>query len=92
MVLGHAAHITDLFNLVLGYSMEIPPLDMAAYKTMPSDITTILQAIDLLDAGQEEQTQVFAKELAGGVSLCTCGFDGSGAMAVLQQQHMTRSL
>lgn len=83
MVLGHAAQITDLFNLMLGYGMDVPPLDMAAYKTMPSDMTTILQAMDLLDAGQEEQTQLFAKELAEGLSLCTSGFDVTGAMVML---------
>ena len=67
MVINHAAQITDLFNLVLGYGFEIPALDMAAYKTMPSDISTILQTMDLLEASQEEQTQRFAKELAEGL-------------------------
>ena len=67
MVIDHAAQITDLFNLVLGYGFEIPALDMAAYKTMPSDISTILQTMDLLEASQEEQTQRFAKELAEGL-------------------------
>lgn len=63
---GHAAQITELFDVVLGYGFEIPPLDMAAYRTMPGDISTILQVMDVLDASQEEQTQLFAKELAEG--------------------------
>lgn len=70
---GHAAQITELFDVVLGYGFEIPPLDMAAYRTMPADISTILQVMDVLDAGQEEQTQLFAKELAEGQPVC-CSF------------------
>lgn len=70
MVHGHAAQITDLFNLVVGYGFEIPALDMAAFKTMYPDITTILQVMEVLDAGQEEQTQLFAKDLAEGQLSC----------------------
>lgn len=61
-----ATQIKDMYDLVLGYGMQVPALDMAAYKTMPADLAAIVQAMDLLEASQEEQTQLYAKELAEG--------------------------
>lgn len=57
------------YELVLGYDMQVPDMEMAAYRTLTADMDALQQAVEIVEARQEDQTQAFGRELAAGAAL-----------------------
>lgn len=54
------------YELVLGYDMQVPDMEMAAYRTLTADMDALQQAVEIMEAHQEDQTEAFGRELAAG--------------------------
>ena len=60
------------YQLVLDYSMHVPPMDMAVYHTLTADMNALQQAMEEIEAHQEDQTEAFGRELASGTTVHVC--------------------
>lgn len=63
------------YELVLGYDMQVPAMDMAAYRTLTADMEALQQAVEMVEARSEDLTEAFGRELAAGPAYCCarCG-------------------
>ena len=62
----HYNQVQAAFELVLEFGMTVPAMDMAAYRTLTADMNALQQAAEDAEAHQEEQTEVFGRELGNG--------------------------
>lgn len=66
----HYSQVQATYELVLGYGMQVPAMDMAAYRTLTADMEALQQAVEMVEARQEDQTEAFGRDLAAGPALC----------------------
>ena len=64
----HYSQVQATYELVLGYDMQVPAMDMAAYRTLTADMEALQQAVEMVEARQEDQTEAFGRELAAGLA------------------------
>ncbi|KAL3139803.1 hypothetical protein ABBQ38_004104 [Trebouxia sp. C0009 RCD-2024] len=62
----HYSQVQATYELVLGYGMQVPAMDMAAYRTLTADMEALQQAVEMVEARQEDQTEAFGRDLAAG--------------------------
>ena len=62
----HYNQVQATYDLVLEYGMTVPPLDMAAYHTLTADMNALQQAVEDVEAHQEERTEAYGRELGNG--------------------------
>lgn len=60
------SQVQATYELVLEYGIQVPAMDMAAYHTLTADMNALQQAVEDIEARQEDQTEAFGRELATG--------------------------
>lgn len=68
----HYRQAQAIYELVVGYGMQVPAMDMAAYRTIAADMEALQQAVETVEARQEDQTEAFGRELAAGYCRLPC--------------------
>lgn len=68
----HYSQAQAIYELVLGYGMQVPDMDMAAYRTITADMEALQQAVETVEARQEDQTEAFGRELTAGHCMLPC--------------------
>ena len=68
----HYSQAQAAYELVLGYGMQVPAMEMAAYRTISADMEALQQAVEIVEARQEDQTEAFGRELAAGHCMLPC--------------------
>lgn len=68
----HYSQAQAAYELVLGYGMQVPAMEMAAYRTISADMEALQQAVEIVEARQEDQTEAFGRELAAGPHMLSC--------------------
>ena len=68
----HYSQVQATYELVLAYGMQVPDMDMAAYRTITADMEALQHAVDIVEAHQEEKTEAFGRELAAGHCTLSC--------------------
>ena len=87
----HYSQAQATYELVLGYGMQVPAMDMAAYRTITADMEALQHAVEIVEARQEEQTEAFGRELAAGHCMLPCSspLPGLSLMHELAQSTFT---
>ncbi|KAL3154308.1 hypothetical protein ABBQ32_013793 [Trebouxia sp. C0010 RCD-2024] len=65
----HYSQVQATYELVLGYDMQVPAMDMAAYRTLTADMEALQQAVEMVEARSEDLTEAFGRELAAGADV-----------------------
>lgn len=88
----HYSQAQAAYELVLGYGMQVPDMDMAAYRTITADMEALQHAVETVEARQENQTEAFGRELAAGHCTLLCSVECQDCLTVTVVDRLVRSL